>query len=70
MSTFKLDRTAFKPQTKAQAANHSDFYKKLTWQERLSITFFLNSVAYHFDTNNPPRISRNQFSVKSLINNG
>ncbi len=39
MSNFKLDRTSFMPQTMAEAANHSDYYKKLTWQERLSIIF-------------------------------
>lgn len=70
MTTFKLDRTAFKFQTKSQAANHTDYYKKMTWKERLSVTFFLNSAAYNFDANNPPRINRNQFSVKSLRNNG
>ena len=70
MSTFKLDRTAFKPQKKSQAANHSAFYKKITWQERLSVTFFLNSVAFQYYTNHPPRICRNQFSVKSFRNNG
>jgi hypothetical protein len=30
----------------------------------------LNSVAFQYDTNHPPRICRNQFSVKSLRNNG
>lgn len=70
MSNFKLDRTAFKPQTMAEAANHADFYRKLTWQERLSITSFLNSVAYQFDINHPPRMNRNYFAVKSLRSNG
>ena len=70
MSNFKLDRTAFKPQTIAEAANHSDYYKKMTWQERLSITSFLNSIAYKFDINNPPRMNRNCFAVKSLRSNG
>jgi hypothetical protein len=70
MSNFKLDRTAFKPQTMAEAANHGDFYKKLTWQERLSITAFLNSVAFRFDPNHPPRMNRSSFSVKSIDSNG
>lgn len=70
MSNFKLDRTAFKPHTMAEAANHSDYYKKMTWQERLAITSFLNSVAYQFDINHPPRMNRNCFAVKSLRSNG
>lgn len=70
MGIFKLDRTAFKPQTTLEAANHSDYYKKMTWQERLSITSFLNSIAYKFDINHPPRMNRNCFAVKSLCSNG
>jgi hypothetical protein len=70
MSNFKLDRTAFKPQTMAEAANHADFYRKLTWQERLAITAFLNSVAFRFDSNHPPRMNRSTFSVKSILPNG
>jgi hypothetical protein len=70
MASFKLDRTAFKAQTKVQAANHSIFYQKLTWKERLRITYYLNSVAYGFDENNPPRINRQHFTAKSLRGNG
>ena len=70
MSNFKLDRKAFKPQTMAEAANRSDYYKKMTWQERLAISFYLNSVAYQFDFNHPPSMNRNCFAVKSLRSNG
>ncbi|MFM2358368.1 MAG: hypothetical protein RLY16_361 [Bacteroidota bacterium] len=66
MNSFKLDRTAFKAQTVAEAANHSSYYKKKTWQERLAVTFYLNSIAYKFDTNEPPKMNRNLFSTKSL----
>ena len=65
-----MDRTAFKPQTIEEAANHSEYYKKMTWQERLAVTAFLNSIAYHFDLNNPPKMNRNIFAVKSLRSNG
>ncbi len=70
MGIFKLDRTAFKPQTTLEAANHSDYYKKMTWQERLSVTAYLNSVAFQYNADNPPRINRNQFAVKTLSHNG
>ena len=65
MNSFKFDRTAFKGQTLHEAANHAEKYKKLTWQERLKIAAYLNSVAYNFDFNNPPRIDRTKFSAKS-----
>ena len=70
MLNFKMDRTAFKPQTIKDAANHSDYYKKMSWQQRLSVTTFLNSIAFHYDLNNPPKMNRNLFSVKSLRSNG
>lgn len=66
MNSFKLDRTAFKGQTIKEAANHVSEYKKLSWQDRLKITSYLNSVAYNFDFNNPPRMDRTKFSAKSV----
>jgi len=70
MDFLKLDRTAFKPQTMAEAANHSEYYKKLTWQERLSVTAYLNSVTFQYNANTPPKMDRNQFHVKNLKRNG
>jgi len=61
MSNFKLDRTAFKPQTMADAGNYKSYYLK---------TAYLNSVAYQYDPNKPPRINRNHFAVKNLRHNG
>ncbi|MFN5641741.1 MAG: hypothetical protein ACK4V4_06785 [Sphingobacteriales bacterium] len=66
MNSFKLDRTAFKGQTLNEAANHAEHYKKLTWQERLKVAEYLNSVAYNFDMNNPPKMDRTRFSTKSF----
>ena len=66
MDRFKLDRTAFKAQTQQGASNHAAIYKKLSCQERLRIAGYLNSVAYNYDINNPPRMDRTKFSVKSI----
>lgn len=66
MNRFTLDRTAFKAHTLKEAANHADEYKKLSWQERLKVAAYLNSVAYNFDLNNPPRLDRTKFSAKSI----
>ena len=65
MGGFKLDRTAFKAHTRKEATNHAEVYKNLSWQKRLKIASYLNSVAYNFDLNNPPRIDRTRFSAKS-----
>jgi hypothetical protein len=63
---YRLDRTAFKAQTAEQATkSHSEFYKQLTWQERLKIANYLNSIAFNYPEQNPPRLDRTAFSASS-----
>ncbi len=66
MKSFKLDRTAFKAHTLKEAANHASAYKKLSWQDRLRVAAYLNSIAYNFDLNNPPGMDRTKFSARSI----
>jgi hypothetical protein len=65
MSSYRLDRTKFKGQTAADAADHAAYYKKLTWQERLRIAYYLNSVAYNYPENNPPKLDKTIFKASS-----
>jgi len=65
MSSYRLDRTAFKAQTAGQASNHAAYYKTLTWQERLRIANYLNSIAYNYPENEPPRMDKTVFSIRS-----
>jgi hypothetical protein len=65
MSSYPLDRTAFKVQTAEEASNHAAYYKTLTWQERLRIANYLNSVAYNYPENEPPRMDKTVFKVRS-----
>ncbi|WP_353138041.1 hypothetical protein [Pseudopedobacter sp.] len=65
MASYRLDRTQFKAQSATEAANHASYYKKLTWQERLRIANYLNSIAYDFPENNPPRLDRTKFRARS-----
>jgi len=64
MSTFRLDRTAFKAQTAEEASDHATYYRSLTWQERLRIANYLNSVAYNYPENQPPKLDKTAFSVR------
>ncbi|WP_295721870.1 hypothetical protein [Mucilaginibacter sp.] len=66
MSDFRLDRTAFKAQTAKEAADQTAYYKQLTWQERLRIANYLNSVAYNYPENNPPRMDKTVFSIRTI----
>ncbi|WP_461449335.1 hypothetical protein [Mucilaginibacter sp.] len=65
MSSYRLDRTAFKAQTAEEAADHATYYKTLTWQERLRIANYLNSIAYNYPENEPPKVDKTAFSVRS-----
>lgn len=70
MNTPKLDRTYY------WAGKHEDneerikrFWLEATARERLEAAFYLNSVAYNFDINNPPKMDRTVFSMRKN-NNG
>ena len=65
MKPYKLDRTAFKAQTAEEASHQYGYWKTKTLAERLRAAFYLNSVAYNFDINNPPRLDRNFFTTHS-----
>jgi len=62
---YRLDRTAFKAQTFEEEQQSKTFAEE-TYIERLKISFYLNSVAYNFDINNPPRLDKTVFSMRKL----
>jgi hypothetical protein len=63
---YRLDRTAFNAQT-AEEASKADriYYKNLSWQERLRIANYLNSIAFNYPENDPPKMDKSAFSVRS-----
>jgi len=64
MKPYRLDRTAFKAQTAAEASNHYQYWKQQSFTERLKASFYLNSVAYNFDINDPPRFDKTVFKTR------
>lgn len=66
---YPLDRTTFKAYTVTDAdASHAVYYKKLTGLQRLKIALYLNSIAYNFPMNHPPRLDKTKFSVRGHCN--
>jgi hypothetical protein len=65
MSPYKLDRTAFRAQTLEEAADHGAYYRQLNWIERLRVNAYLNSIAFNYPLDDPPRMDKTSFSVKS-----
>ena len=66
MSSYRLDRTKFKAHTAEEAADHSSYYHSLTWQVRLKIANYLNSIAHNYPEDNPPRLDRTKFSARGM----
>ena len=62
---FKLDRTAFKAHTSNEATRmHAVYYSNLSWQERLRIAEYLNSIAFNYPAGSPPKMDRTKFAVR------
>jgi hypothetical protein len=66
MSEYKLDRTAFRAHSVKEPEGYAAAYKNLSWKKWLEIAHYLNSVAFNFDPQNPPRMDRSRFSAKSI----
>lgn len=61
---FKLDRTAFHAGSHKETENYYAKSQPKTSKERLQAANYLNSVAFQFDINNPPRLDRTAFSMR------
>lgn len=66
MASSRLDRSAFKAQTAEEAANHSKHSIKMTWQHRLEIAASLNSIAFNYPLDQPPRIDKTKFNASAM----
>lgn len=61
---FRLDRTVFEARNASELVNYGKAYQNTTWQERLRIHQYLNSIAYGYDLDNPPRMDKTIFQIK------
>ncbi len=60
---YKLDKTVSQAMTVQEADDYMRDYRKYNWKERIHISFYLTSLAYGFDINNPPRMDKTIFSI-------
>ncbi len=65
MTPYCLDRKIFKIQNAEDAGHNYLYWKNQPLKERLRAAFYLNSVAYNFDINNPPKMDKNYFEIRS-----
>tara|TARA_R110002020_G_scaffold400760_1_gene611090 strand:+ start:556 stop:771 length:216 start_codon:yes stop_codon:yes gene_type:complete len=62
---FRLDRTVFQARNASEQVNYGKEYRNLSWQKRLQIHRYLNSIAFGYDLDSPPKMDKTKFSVKS-----
>ncbi len=68
MTDYKLDRRAFKMYNCKDASNNYSYWKNQSIEERLKAANYLNSVAYNFPVNDPPKLDRTYFKMGSIYN--
>jgi len=61
---YRMDKTAFKIQTFEEADDAMRNYTNHSVKERMEIAFYLTSIAYRFDMENPPRMDKTAFRIK------
>lgn len=62
---YRMDKTAFKVQTFEEADEAMRNSSGYSIQERLRIYWYLTSIAYKFDLDNPPRMDKTVFRIKN-----
>jgi len=63
---YRMDKTAFKMHTFEEADDAMRDYSNHSVEERLRIYWYLTSIAYKFDLDNPPRMDKTVFQMKKL----
>lgn len=61
---FRLDRTAFHAGTHEETERYHAQHQPETMAARLWAAAYLNSGAFNYDLNNPPRLDRTVFSAR------
>lgn len=62
---FKLDRSAFKASNASEKIKYGEIYIKKSTSELLEIAAYLNSLAYGYSMDNPPRLDKTVFHVRA-----
>lgn len=63
-TNFSLDRTQFKMHTFQEADNNYEYWSSKSHEERLEAAYYLISIAYGFDVENPPKMNKEIFSMR------
>jgi hypothetical protein len=61
---YKLDRTAFEVLTFEEADIKMNNHRDMSWQERLQLLRYLNSIAYKYVNSTEPILDKTIFSAR------
>lgn len=61
---MKMDKTVFSMCKKEDEPNDFSYWQSKTVAERLKSAAYLNSIAYGYDINDPPRMDKTVFSME------
>lgn len=64
MNEYRFDKTAFKAMTFEEADMANIYGIDTSYGERLRQAWYLISIAYGFDIENPPKLDRTVFSSR------
>ena len=63
---YRLDRNQFSILSYKEADRAISDYSQLSWQERFRIHQYLNSIAYAYASQEPPRMDKTIFSCGKI----
>ena len=67
MSACTPDKPEFDVKAAVEAAKkEKGYYNSLTWQERMQVANYLNSIAYNYPENDPPKLDRTVFKAWTM----
>jgi hypothetical protein len=64
MKEYRLDKTTFKIMTFEEADMMNVYESDISYRERLREAYYLTSIAFGFDLENPPKLDRTVFSSR------
>ena len=64
---YRLDKTAFNARSHEDTSSDFQYWTSKTLGERLRAAAYLNSVAFNYDFNNPPRMDKTVFKCRKRI---
>jgi hypothetical protein len=63
MSREEIAHLSFKNRTNEESGRLKAYFHSVTWQERLRIANYLNSIAYNYPEDQPPKMDRTVFRM-------